>query len=110
MSLDQFHFLSLTNNLIAGSDKRGGANGARILLAPQKDWKVNNPAELAEVKTALQSVQKKFEARGKNKVSMADLIVLAGSAALEVAAKTYVPTLDLLTQPLGFDFLHACIY
>lgn len=72
-----------------GSDKRGGANGARILLAPQKDWKVNNPTEIAEVKTALQGVQQKFQSGGK-KVSMADLIVLAGAAALEVAAKTYV--------------------
>ncbi|KAE9964524.1 hypothetical protein BLS_008264 [Venturia inaequalis] len=72
------------------SDKRGGANGARILLAPQKDWKVNNPSELAEVTTALQSVQKNFQSGGR-KVSMADLIVLAGAAGLEVAAKTTVP-------------------
>ncbi|QDS71219.1 hypothetical protein FKW77_010397 [Venturia effusa] len=72
------------------SDKRGGANGARILLAPQKDWKVNNPEDITEVATALQGVQKKFQT-GDKKVSMADLIVLAGVAGLEVAAKTNVP-------------------
>jgi len=65
-----------------GSDKRGGANGARIRLSPQKDWKVNNPAELSKVLHALEGVQQKF---GK-KVSLADLIVLAGSAAVEKAA------------------------
>lgn len=63
-----------------GSDKRGGANGARIRLAPQKDWKVNNPAQLSEVLSTLESVQKKFNSSGK-KVSLADLIVLAGTAA-----------------------------
>jgi catalase-peroxidase len=65
------------------SDKRGGANGARIRLAPQKDWEVNNPAQLSKVLTALETVQKDF---GKQ-VSMADLIVLAGCAAIEKAAK-----------------------
>ena len=80
----------------ADSDKRGGANGARVLLAPQKDWKVNNPTELAEVATALQGVKEKFETGGK-KVSMADLIVLAGATGLEVAAKTYI-SLDV-TNP-----------
>jgi catalase-peroxidase len=73
-----------------GTDKRGGANGARIRLAPQKDWKVNNPAQLHEVLTALESVQKKFQSGGK-KVSLADLIVLAGSAAVEKAAGIPVP-------------------
>lgn len=68
-----------------GSDKRGGANGARIRLAPQKDWKVNNPAQLSEVLSTLESVQKKFNSSGK-KVSLADLIVLAGTAAVEKAA------------------------
>ncbi|PNP48582.1 hypothetical protein TGAMA5MH_00272 [Trichoderma gamsii] len=72
-----------------GSDKRGGANGARIRLAPQKDWKANNPAQLAEVLQALEKVQQKFNSSqsGGKKVSLADLIVLAGSAAIEKAAK-----------------------
>jgi catalase-peroxidase len=71
-----------------GSDKRGGANGARIRLAPQKDWKVNNPAQLSEVLSALEKVQSNFNtsASGGKKVSLADLIVLAGVAALEAAA------------------------
>ncbi len=68
------------------SDKRGGANGARIRLAPQKDWEVNQPAELAKVLSKLEEVQKAFSAGGK-KISLADLIVLAGSAAVEKAAK-----------------------
>src|SRR5213076_1595457 len=66
-----------------GSDKRGGANGARIRLAPQKDWDVNNPPELAKVLSKLEAIRKEF---GK-KVSLADLIVLGGSAAIEKAAK-----------------------
>ncbi|KAK5661362.1 hypothetical protein OQA88_11260 [Cercophora sp. LCS_1] len=76
-----------------GSDKRGGANGARIRLAPQKDWKVNNPPQLAEVLAALEGVQQKFNssASGGKKVSLADLIVLAGVAALEQAAGVSVP-------------------
>jgi catalase-peroxidase len=71
-----------------GSDKRGGANGARIRLAPQKDWEVNQPAELAKVLTALEKIQKDFNsASGKKKVSLADLIVLGGCAGVEAAAK-----------------------
>src|SRR3984893_15773002 len=72
-----------------GSDKRGGANGARIRLAPQKDWDVNQPAELAKVLGKLEAIQKEFNAAqsGKKKVSLADLIVLGGSAAIEKAAK-----------------------
>jgi catalase-peroxidase len=72
-----------------GSDKRGGANGARIRLEPQKDWEVNQPAELGEVLAKLEAIQKKFNKSqsGGKKVSLADLIVLAGSAAVEVAAK-----------------------
>src|SRR5277367_5205050 len=66
-----------------GSDKRGGANGARIRLAPQKDWHVNNPPELAKVLSSLAAIQKEF---GK-KVSIADMVVLGGSAAIEKAAK-----------------------
>jgi len=72
------------------SDKRGGANGARIRLAPQKDWKVNNPQELADVLKALEGVQSRFNG-GSKKVSLADLIVLAGVAAIEKAAGTSVP-------------------
>jgi catalase-peroxidase len=72
-----------------GSDKRGGANGARIRLAPQKDWEVNNPPELAKVLQKLEAIQKEFNASaaGGRKVSLADLIVLGGSAAIEKAAK-----------------------
>ena len=71
-----------------GSDKRGGANGARIRLAPQKDWEVNQPAELAKVLKTLEGIQKEFNASaGKKKVSLADLIVLGGGAAVEEAAK-----------------------
>ncbi|MEP2772495.1 MAG: catalase/peroxidase HPI [Fulvivirga sp.] len=66
-----------------GSDKRGGANGARVRLAPQKDWEVNNPKQLAKVLDVLEGIQKAFD----KKVSMADLIVLAGCAAIEKAAK-----------------------
>ncbi len=69
-----------------GSDKRGGANGARIRLAPQKDWEANEPAELAKVLPKLEAIQKEFNASGK-KVSLADLIVMGGDAAIEAAAK-----------------------
>jgi catalase-peroxidase len=68
------------------SDKRGGANGARIGLAPQNEWKVNQPVQLKKVLTALEGIQKEFNSGGK-KVSLADLIVLAGGAAIEKAAK-----------------------
>jgi catalase-peroxidase len=73
-----------------GTDMRGGANGARLRLAPQKDWAVNNPAELAKVLPRLESIQKEFNAAqpgGKKQISLADLIVLGGSAAIEQAAK-----------------------
>ena len=72
-----------------GSDKRGGANGARIRLAPQKDWEVNQPAELAKVLQTLEAIQKDFNSSqsGGKKVSLADLIVLGGCAAVEEAAK-----------------------
>jgi catalase-peroxidase len=69
-----------------GTDKRGGANGARIRLAPQKDWEVNEPAQLANALQTLEAIQKSFNA-GAKKVSLADLIVLGGSAAIEKAAK-----------------------
>jgi catalase-peroxidase len=76
-----------------GSDKRGGANGARIRLAPQNSWKVNNPAQLREVLGALEGVQRNFNSSqaGGKKVSLADLIVLAGCAAVEKAAGIAVP-------------------
>jgi len=72
-----------------GGDKRGGANGARIRLSPQKDWDVNQPAQLAKVLERLEAIQKEFNASqsGGKKVSLADLIVLGGSAAIEKAAK-----------------------
>lgn len=70
-----------------GSDRRGGANGARIRLAPQKDWEVNNPEQLAKVLGVLENIQKDFNTKsGSKKVSMADLIVLAGAAGVEKAA------------------------
>jgi catalase-peroxidase len=73
-----------------GSDKRGGANGARIRLAPQKDWEVNQPAELSAVLAKLEAIRQEFngaQAGGKKKISLADLIVLAGCAAVEEAAR-----------------------
>src|SRR5207245_9750974 len=76
-----------------GSDKRGGANGARVRLAPQKDWDVNQPAALAKVLQKLEAIQKEFNASqsggksGGKRVSLADLIVLGGDAAIEKAAK-----------------------
>ncbi len=72
-----------------GSDKRGGANGARIRLAPQKDWEVNQPGELAQVLPQLEAIQKEFNSAqsGGKKISLADLIVLGGCAAVEAAAK-----------------------
>ncbi len=72
-----------------GSDKRGGANGARIRLAPQKDWEVNQPAELVKTLQKLEEVQKEFNSAqtGKKRVSLADVIVLGGCAAVEAAAK-----------------------
>jgi catalase-peroxidase len=72
-----------------GSDKRGGANGARVRLEPQKNWEVNQPAELAKVLQKLEAIQKEFNASGSGgkKVSLADLIVLGGDAAIEKGAK-----------------------
>jgi catalase-peroxidase len=82
-----------------GSDKRGGANGARIRLSPQKDWDVNNPPELAKVLQKLEAIQKEF---GK-KVSLADLIVLGGSAAIEKAAKDGGHTVTVPFTPGRMD-------
>ncbi len=92
-----------------GSDKRGGANGARIRLAPQKDWEVNQPAQLAKVLAALEKVQKTFngaQSSGK-KVSLADLIVLGGCAAVETAAKAAGHGLAVAFTPGRMDAAQA---
>ncbi|MBK9614197.1 MAG: catalase/peroxidase HPI [Uliginosibacterium sp.] len=88
-----------------GSDKRGGANGARIRLAPQKDWEVNQPAQLAKVLGKLDALQRAFntQATGGKKVSLADLIVLAGSAAVEAAAAAGGFKLDVPFTPGRMD-------
>src|ERR1700676_1964519 len=86
-----------------GSDKRGGANGARIRLAPQKDWDVNNPPELAKILSKLEAIRKEF---GK-KVSLADLIVLGGSAAIEKAAKDAGLTVTVPFTPGRMDASQA---
>ena len=88
-----------------GSDKRGGANGARIRLAPQRNWKVNNPAQLDKVLDTLEKIQEEFNAvqtSGK-KVSLADLIVLAGCAAVEKAAKDAGHTISVTFTPGRMD-------
>ncbi len=85
-----------------GSDKRGGANGARIRLAPQKFWAVNDPAQLGNVLGGLENIQKEFNAGGK-KVSMADLIVLGGCAAVEKAAKDAGQNLTVPFTPGRMD-------
>ena len=84
-----------------GSDKRGGANGARVRLAPQKDWEVNQPAQLDAVLTKLESVQQEFNAAqsGGKQVSLADLIVLGGNAGIEQAARAAGQTLTLPFTP-----------
>ncbi|MFZ0337656.1 MAG: catalase/peroxidase HPI [Terracidiphilus sp.] len=88
-----------------GSDKRGGANGARIRLAPQKDWEVNQPAELKKVLAKLEAIQKQFNAaqKGGKKISLADLIVLAGDAAIEEAAKKAGYNVKLTLAPGRMD-------
>ena len=88
-----------------GSDKRGGANGARIRLAPQKDWEVNQPAELAKVLEKLEAIRKDFNAAqsGGKKVSLADLIVLGGAAAVEKAAKDAGQDVKVAFKPGRMD-------
>ena len=90
-----------------GSDKRGGANGARIRLAPQKDWEVNQPARLAKVLKVLEGIQGAFNstASGGKKVSLADLIVLAGCAGVEKAAKNAGHTVTVPFTPGRMDAL-----
>ena len=92
-----------------GSDKRGGANGARIRLSPQKDWEVNQPAQLATVLKSLEAIQKDFNtaASGGKKVSLADLIVLGGCAAVEKAAKGAGHTLTVPFTPGRTDASQA---
>ncbi|MFB6454904.1 catalase/peroxidase HPI [Chitinophaga sp. Hz27] len=88
-----------------GSDKRGGANGARIRLAPQKDWQVNNPVQLSGVLDKLEAIQQEFNnaQSGGKKISIADLIVLAGSAAVEKAAKDAGTTITVPFTPGRMD-------
>ncbi|HPA08853.1 MAG TPA: catalase/peroxidase HPI [Methanoregulaceae archaeon] len=92
-----------------GSDKRGGANGARIRLAPQKDWEVNQPARLAKVLRTLEEIQGEFnsKATGGKKVSLADLIVLAGCAGVEQAAKNAGHTVTVPFTPGRMDASRA---
>jgi catalase-peroxidase len=89
-----------------GSDKRGGANGARVRLAPQKDWEVNQPAALAKVLQKLEAIQKEFNSTGK-KISLADLIVLGGDAAIEEAAKKAGHTVKIPFSPGRTDASEA---
>ena len=96
-------------SVFRNTDKRGGANGARIRLEPQKDWEVNNPAELAKVLNTLQGIQTKFnngQTNGK-KISLADLIVLGGSAAIEQAAKQAGQKVDVPFTPGRTDASQA---
>jgi catalase-peroxidase len=88
-----------------GSDKRGGANGARVRLAPQKDWEVNQPAQLSKVLGKLEAIQADFnrKAKGGKKVSLADLIVLGGNAAIEKAAKKAGVSVKLPFNPGRMD-------
>jgi catalase-peroxidase len=85
-----------------GSDKRGGANGGRLRLSPQKDWPVNQPEQLARVLSTLEGIQREFNASGK-KISLADLIVLAGSAGVELAASKAGYQLDVPFTPGRMD-------
>jgi catalase-peroxidase len=92
-----------------GSDKRGGANGARIRLAPQREWAVNQPAQLAKVLSVLEGIQASFNSaqKGGKKVSLADLIVLAGNAAVEAAAKAAGASVEVPFSPGRVDATEA---
>src|SRR5690349_21319040 len=90
-----------------GSDMRGGANGARIRLAPQKDWEVNEPAELAKVLKVLDGIQSEFNLNGGRKISLADLIVLAGNTAVEQAAKAGGHAITVPFRPGRMDASQA---
>lgn len=90
------------------SDRRGGANGARIALLPQRNWEVNNPAQLTKVLTALGKIQKEFNDKNTTKkISLADLIVLAGSVGIEKAAQNAGTTLEVPFMPGRMDALQA---
>ncbi len=89
------------------SDKRGGANGARIRLEPQRSWAVNNPAQLAKTLKAFESIQSKFNKKNKRKVSLADLIVLGGVAAVEKAAKKAGVSVNVAFTPGRTDATQA---
>ncbi|MFA5374172.1 MAG: catalase/peroxidase HPI [Dehalococcoidia bacterium] len=95
-------------SIFRGSDKRGGANGARIRLAPQKDWEVNQPAQLAKVLKTLEGIQREFNRAqsGGKKVSLADLIVLGGCAGVEKAAKTAGHKITVPFTPGRMDASH----
>ncbi|MFJ1757080.1 catalase/peroxidase HPI [Kitasatospora sp. NPDC088134] len=86
-----------------GSDKRGGANGARVRLEPQRGWEVNDPEQLAQVLRVLEGVQQEFNARGGKQVSLADLIVLGGTAAVEAAAKAGGVDVEVAFRPGRVD-------
>jgi catalase-peroxidase len=92
-----------------GSDKRGGANGARILLEPQRNWEVNNPKQLSKVISVLEKIQKEFNTKDTNgkKVSMADLIVLSGNVGVEMAAKNAGQTIVVPFTPGRMDATQA---
>jgi len=90
-----------------GSDMRGGANGARIRLAPQKDWEINQPAELAKVLEVLEGIQADFNSKGDRKISLADLIVLAGNTAVEQGAKAGGHTVTVPFTPGRMDASQA---
>ena len=90
-----------------GSDKRGGANGARIRLAPMKDWDVNEPETLAKTLSALEGIKAEFDAKGDKKISLADLIVLGGSAGIEAAAKAAGHTVEVPFTPGRTDATDA---
>jgi catalase-peroxidase len=91
-----------------GSDRRGGANGARIRLAPQKDWEVNNPKQLQKVLAALEKIQQEFNSKSKDiQVSMADLLVLAGNAAVEKAAANSGVMIEIPFTPGRADAIQA---
>jgi catalase-peroxidase len=91
-----------------GSDKRGGANGARILLEPMRNWEVNNPKQLDKVIKALEKIQKEFNAKnGTKKISMADIIVLAGTAAVEKSIKNAGYTMEVPFTPGRMDASQA---
>jgi catalase-peroxidase len=89
-----------------GSDKRGGANGARIRLEPQKSWEVNQPTQLAKVLGALEGIQADFQSGGK-RISLADLIVLAGAAGIEKAARAAGHHIDVPVTPGRMDATDA---